>query len=123
MTRMQMTCWIVAVVLLAAATTSAETFHSQAGVVFEGTLRKVVPQATVCNVLEEKYTPDEYERLKGNQGQPLDLWQVDWVVRNADGSIGGSPYVDGKRQGRWIVRYPSGRTATRAYVNGRIQPQ
>ena len=64
---------------------AAETFYSQDGVVFEGTLRKVVPQAAVCNVLEQNHTPDEYERLKGNQGRPLDLWQVDFAIRNESG--------------------------------------
>ena len=72
-------------VLLAAAPAPAETFHNKDGVVFEGTLRKVVAQAAVCNVLEQNHTPDEYERLKSNQGQPLDLWQVDFAVRNESG--------------------------------------
>ena len=85
MTHIRMTGWIVVAALLAAAPASAETFHSQDGVMFEGTLRKVVAEAAVCNVLEEKYTPDEYERLKPNHGQPLDLWQVDFAVRNESG--------------------------------------
>ena len=72
-------------VLLAAATAQAETFHSQDGVVFEGTIRQVVSNAAVCNVLEEKYSEQEYEKLKANQGQPLDLWQVDFAVRNESG--------------------------------------
>ena len=85
MPRIRMPDWIAATALLAEFTVLAETFHRQDGVLFEGTLRKVVPQASVCNVLEEKYTPDEYERLKDNQGQPLDLWQVDYTVRNESG--------------------------------------
>ena len=72
-------------VLLAAAPASAETFHNKDGVVFEGTIRLVVSNAAVCNVLEEKYTAQEYEQLKANQGQPLDLWQVDFAVRNESG--------------------------------------
>ena len=52
---------------------------------FEGTIRLVVSNAAVCNVLEEKYTAQEYEQLKANQGQPLDLWQVDFAVRNESG--------------------------------------
>ena len=71
--------------LLAAVSVSAETFHNQDGVLFEGTLRKVVPQAAVCNVFEENHTPDEYEFLKSNHGRPLDLWQVDFAVRNESG--------------------------------------
>ena len=85
MTRIRMTGWIAAAALLAAVPASAETFHSRDGVVFEGTLRKVVAQAAVCNVLEQNHTPDEYERLKSNHGQPLYLWQVDFAVRNESG--------------------------------------
>ena len=72
-------------VLLAAAPAQAETFHNKDGVVFEGTIRLVVSNAAVCNVLEGKYTAQEYEQLKANQGQPLDLWQVDFAVRNESG--------------------------------------
>ena len=85
MTRIRMTGWIATTVLLAMIPALAETFHSRDGVVFEGTLRKVVPQAAVCNVLEQYHPPDVYERLKPNQGQPLDLWQVDFAVRNESG--------------------------------------
>lgn len=63
MPRNRMTGWIVPAALLAALPATAETFYSQDGVVFEGTIRRVVSNASVCNVLEEKYTPDEYERL------------------------------------------------------------
>ena len=74
-------------VLLAAAPAPAETFHNKDGVVFEETIRLVVSNAAVCNVLEEKYSEQEYEKLKANQGRPLDLWQVDWAVRNESGRI------------------------------------
>jgi len=73
--------------LLVAVPATAETFYNQDGVVFEGTLRRVVSNASVCNVLEENHTPEEYERLKGNQGQPLHLWQVDYTVRNESGRL------------------------------------
>ena len=63
----------------------AETFYNKDGVVFEGTIRRVVSGAAVCNVLEEKYSEQEYEKLKANQGQPLDLWQVDFTIRNESG--------------------------------------
>ena len=85
MTRIRMTGWIAATALLSMIPALAETFHSQDGVMFEGTLRKVVPQAAACNVLEENHTPDEYERLKPNHGRGVDLWQVDFAVRNESG--------------------------------------
>ena len=97
MTRIRMTGWIAASALLAAVLASAETFHSRDGVVFEGTLRKVVPQAAICNVLEQNHPPAEYERLKPNHGQPLDLWQVDFVVRNESGRR-----IDHLRASGWV---------------------
>ena len=36
-------------------------------------------------MLEEKYTAEEYERLRANQGRPLHLWQVDFTIRNGSG--------------------------------------
>ena len=73
-------------VLLAAAPAPAETFHNKDGVVFEGTIRLVVSNAAVCNVLEEKsHRARSTSSLKANQGQPLDLWQVDLAVRNESG--------------------------------------
>ena len=48
---------------------------------FEGTLRKVVVQAGVCNVLEEHYTAEVYEKLKANQDRPLDFLRADGWVR------------------------------------------
>ena len=70
MHRIRKTAWSLAAVLLAAVPVSAETFYRRDGVVFEGTLRKVVPQAAVCKVLEQNHTSDEYDRLKPDQGQP-----------------------------------------------------
>ena len=97
MTRIRMTGWIAATALLAMIPALAETFHSQDGVVFEGTLRKVVPQAAVCNVLEQNHPPDEYELLKPNHGRPLDLWQVDFAVRNESGR-----QIDHLRASSWV---------------------
>ena len=97
MTRIRMTGWIAATALLAMIPALAETFHSQDSVVFEGTLRKVIAEAAVCNVLEQNHPPAEYERLKPNQGRPLDLWQVDFVVRNESGRR-----IDHLRASGWV---------------------
>ena len=74
----------VAVAGLAA---QAETFHNKDGVVFEGTIRLVTSEAGRCNVLEEKYSEQVYEKLKANQDQPLDLWRVDFLIRNGSGRV------------------------------------
>ena len=84
MMRTSMTAWMVASALTGA-TAPGETFHGRDGVVFEGTIRQVVSEAAVCNVLEEKYTADEYARLRANEGRSLHLWQVDFSVRNESG--------------------------------------
>ena len=81
MRRIPMAVWILAAAV-AGGIAPAETFYRRDGVVFEGTLRKVVAQAGVCNVREQNHPPDEHERLQGKRGQPLDLWQVDFAVRN-----------------------------------------
>ena len=94
----------------------AETFHSTDGVVFEGTIRRVVSRAAVCNVVEENHTPEEYERLKGNQGRPLDLWQVDFAVRKGDripaglrlGSLGAAALHELERRGAGGRAGPAG---------------
>lgn len=57
-TRIAMTGYTLAA-LLAAAPALAETFYNQDGVVCEGTIRRVVSNSAVCNVLQERYTPDE----------------------------------------------------------------
>ena len=96
-----LTIWGVAAALAAAAAHAA-TFYDKDGVQFEGTLRKVVSQAGVCNVLEEKYSEAEYEKLKANQDQPLDLWRVDFSIRNGSGR--GIDYLNASS---WVLaEYP-----------------
>ena len=84
----------VAVAGLAA---QAETFHNKDGVQFEGTIRLVTSEAGRCNVLEEKYSEQVYEKLKANQDQPLDLWRVDFLIRNGSGRV-----IDYLNASRWV---------------------
>ena len=55
------------------------------GIELRGTARVLTYGAATCHVLEEKYSAEEYERLKENEGQPLDLWQLDFSVYNGSG--------------------------------------
>ena len=55
------------------------------GIELRGTARGLTCGAATCHVLEEKYSADEYERLKENDGQPPDLWQLDISVYNGFG--------------------------------------
>lgn len=61
MSRIPMAVWIFAAAL-AGGIAPAETFYRRDGVVFEGTLRKVVAQAGVCSVRQRNRPPDESER-------------------------------------------------------------
>ena len=89
----------VAVAGLAA---QAETLYDKDGVQFEGTIRLVTSGAGRCNVLEEKYSEQEYEKLKANQDQPLDLWRVDFLIRNGSGRV-----IDYLNASSWVkAEYP-----------------
>ncbi len=70
MTLIRMTCWFVAVVLLWAAPILAETFYRQDGVVFEGTNRRVVSNASVIEALL-KAGADPMAQDKWNKTTPL----------------------------------------------------
>ena len=89
----------VAVAGLAA---QAETLYDKDGVQFEGTIRLVTSGAGRCNVLEEKYSEQEYEKLKANQDQPLNLWRVDFLIRNGSGRV-----IDYLNASSWVnAEYP-----------------
>ena len=55
------------------------------GIELRGTARVVTYGAAVCNVVEASHTEEEYERIKANHGQPLDVWQLDFSVYNGSG--------------------------------------
>ena len=55
------------------------------GIELRGTARVVTYEASLCNVLEASHTEEEYERIKANHGQPLDVWQLDFSVYNGSG--------------------------------------
>lgn len=70
---------------LLAPSASAEVLYDRDGIQLEGAVRISTRNAAVCNVLEEKYTPEEYERLKANQGRPLHVWRLDLAIHNNSG--------------------------------------
>ncbi len=55
------------------------------GIELHGTARVVTSAAGTCNVLEASHAAAEYERIQANHGQPLDVWQLDFSVRNGSG--------------------------------------
>ena len=64
---------------------SAEILYDREGIQLHGTARIVSRNAATCNVLEEKYSPEEYQKMKANQGQPLHVWQLDISAHNLTG--------------------------------------
>ena len=63
----------------------AEILYDRDGIQLEGSVRVSTRNAATCNVLEEKYPPEEYERLKANQDQPLHVWRLDLAIHNNSG--------------------------------------
>ena len=64
---------------------SAEVLYDREGIQLQGSARIVSRNAASCNVLEEKYSPEEYEELKGNQGRPIHVWRLDFSAHNNTG--------------------------------------
>ena len=64
---------------------SAELLLETDGIELRGTARVVTYEASLCNVEEASHTEEEYERIKANHGQPLDVWQLDFSVYNGSG--------------------------------------
>ena len=70
---------------LAGSPASAEVLYDREGIQLQGSARIVSRNAATCNVLEEKYSPEEYEKIKANQGQSLHVWQLDISAHNNTG--------------------------------------
>ena len=64
---------------------SSEVLYDREGIQLQGSARIASRNAATCNVLEENYSPEEYEKLKANQGQPLHVWQLDISAHNRTG--------------------------------------
>ena len=77
--------WMAAVTLTACVV-HAETLYERDGITLEGTAVLVTREAGICQVLEERHSPEVYERMKVNHGQPLHVWRLDFAVRNGSGS-------------------------------------
>ncbi len=74
-----------ALLLLPAGPAAAETFYNQDGVLMSATATAIHPGAATCRIREERHTAEQYEELKPNEGQPLDVWRVELVVANYSG--------------------------------------
>ncbi|MDE2692342.1 MAG: hypothetical protein OXI49_17750 [Acidobacteriota bacterium] len=72
---------------LAIGPVGAETLYNKDGVQMSATARPIEPGAATCRIREERHSTAEYERLKPNDGQPLDVWRVELVVANYSGRV------------------------------------
>ena len=63
----------------------AEVLYDREGIQLQGSARIVSQNAATCHVLEEKHSPEEYRKIKANQGQPLHVWQLDISAHNQTG--------------------------------------
>ena len=79
------TAALALVVLMVAADAPARRLLETDGIELRGTARVVAYGSATCHVLEEKYSAEEYARLKENEGKPLDVWQLDFSVYNGSG--------------------------------------
>ena len=46
---------------------------------------RYVGKGAVCRIREARHSAEEYERLKPNDGQPLDVWRIEVLVANYSG--------------------------------------
>ena len=76
--------WVILTVVIALcpAGAAAQLLLEIDGVELHGTARRIMPGASVCNVLE---TDTSYEQNKANHGAPMDVWRLDFSVRNGSG--------------------------------------
>ena len=65
----------------------AQNLYNKDGVQMSATARLVEPEAAACRIREARHTPEQYEKLKPNDGQPLDVWRVEIVVANYSGKV------------------------------------
>ena len=72
-------------VLAPAAPAASQTIYHDDGIQVRAGLRVVAYAASECHVSENHYSPEEYERLRENEGQPLHLWEVEVTVYNGSG--------------------------------------
>ncbi len=72
----------VALLALAAPGVHAQVLHDTVGIQLRGMARLVESGAGTCNVSEERETAVSYAEKRPNHGQPVDVWQLDFLLYN-----------------------------------------
>ena len=73
------------VALVACVPAGVQTLHRGDGIRLRVAVRLEAEAVSRCNVLEERHSAEEYERLKENEGKPVHLWRIDLSVYNGSG--------------------------------------
>ena len=82
-------------------TVSAETLFEQEGIELSGSVRMVARGVGRCQVQAGSHSEEGYERMKANQGQPLDVWRLDYSVYNGSGKPLSSLSAHFKIESEW----------------------
>ena len=73
------------IVLLLATHAHARRLLETDGIELRGSVQVVAYSAATCHIREINHSAEEYERLKVNEGKPLDLWRLEFSVYNGSG--------------------------------------
>ena len=73
------------VCLLCATHAHARRLMETDGIELRGSVQVVAYSAATCHIREINHSAEEYERLKVNEGKPLDLWRLEFSVHNGSG--------------------------------------
>ena len=73
--------------LLAVVPVGAEDLYDKDGVQLWTSARLVTRDTATCQILEDRHSEDEYERLKANQGESLHVWRLDLSAANYSGKV------------------------------------
>ena len=66
-------------------TVAAETFYQKDGIELSGSVRLVARGVGICEIREASYSEEYYDQIKGNHGQPLNVWRLDYSAYNGSG--------------------------------------
>ena len=75
--------------LLLAVGSLAATPWEKNGVNLDSSVRMVARDAATCEVSPDGQSPEAYEAMKANHGQPLHMWHLDYSAYNGSGRVKG----------------------------------
>jgi len=76
---------VACVCVLATTQVGAQRLLETDGIELRGSARILEYAAGTCRVREQNHSDDEFERIKGNEGKPVDIWELVFSVHNGSG--------------------------------------